>query len=60
MQNQKMMFMTPPKVEMKELKNLFFQLCSKTCKVDKQVDNPVQKVCNKRSAVLYFQYAEEF
>ncbi len=31
MQNQKIMFMTPPKVELKELKNLFFQLCSKTC-----------------------------
>lgn len=31
MQNQKIMFMTPPSVELSELKNLFFQLCSKTC-----------------------------
>ena len=31
MQNQKMMFMVPPKVELAELKNLFFQLCTKTC-----------------------------
>mgnify|MGYP003571405046 CR=1 FL=1 len=29
MQNQKMMLMTPPKVEMEELKNLFFQLDNK-------------------------------
>ncbi|MBQ8847566.1 MAG: radical SAM protein [Candidatus Gastranaerophilales bacterium] len=31
MQNQKIMFMTPPKVELIELQNLFFQLCTKTC-----------------------------
>ena len=31
MQNQEMMFFTPPKVTLGELKNLFFQLCSKTC-----------------------------
>ena len=31
MQNQKSMFMTPPKVELEELQNLFFQLCTKTC-----------------------------
>ena len=31
MQNQKVMFMTPPKVEIVELQNLFFQLCTKTC-----------------------------
>ncbi len=31
MQNQQTMFMTPPKVELAELKNLFFQLSSKTC-----------------------------
>ena len=31
MQNQQMLFMTPPKVELKELKNLFFQLSSKVC-----------------------------
>ena len=31
MQNQKIMFMTPPKVELAELENLFFQLCTKTC-----------------------------
>ncbi len=31
MQNQNTMFATPPKVELFELKNLFFQLCSKTC-----------------------------
>ena len=31
MQNQKIMFMTPPKVELLELKNLFFQLCAKAC-----------------------------
>lgn len=31
MQNQKIMFMTPPKVELFELQNLFFQLCSKVC-----------------------------
>ena len=30
MQNQ-IIFMTPPKVELVELKNLFFQLCSKAC-----------------------------
>lgn len=31
MQNQNTMFITPPKVELDELKNLFFQLCTKTC-----------------------------
>ena len=31
MQNQKMMYMTAPKVEMSELKNLFLQLSTKTC-----------------------------
>ena len=34
MQNQQMLFMTPPKVELKELKNLFFQLSSKTCNLN--------------------------
>ena len=31
MQNQRMMVLTPPKVELEELKNIFFQLCTKTC-----------------------------
>ena len=31
MKNQNLEFMTPPKVELKELQNLFFQLCTKTC-----------------------------
>lgn len=31
MQNKQTLFMTPPKVELTELKNLFFQLCSKAC-----------------------------
>lgn len=31
MQNQQTVFMTPPKVELAELKNLFFQLSTKTC-----------------------------
>ena len=31
MQNQQLQFLTPPCVEMKELKNLFFQLSSKAC-----------------------------
>lgn len=31
MQNQKTLFMTPPKIELEELNNLFFQLCTKTC-----------------------------
>lgn len=31
MQNQKMMLITPPYVELEELKNIFFQLCTKTC-----------------------------
>ena len=34
MQNQQMLFMTPPKVELKELKNLFLQLSSKTCNLN--------------------------
>lgn len=34
MQNQKIMFMTPPSVELSELENLFFQLCSKTCNLN--------------------------
>ena len=31
MENQKLMLMTPPKVELMELKNLFFQLSTKAC-----------------------------
>lgn len=31
MKNQKTMFMTPPKVELSELKNVFIQLCAKAC-----------------------------
>ena len=31
MQNQETAFITPPKVELEELKNLFIQLCTKTC-----------------------------
>ena len=31
MENQKLMLMTPPKVELKSLDNLFFQLCTKAC-----------------------------
>ncbi len=31
MQNQKSPFMTAPRIELKNLQNLFFQLCSKTC-----------------------------
>jgi len=31
MQNQQILLMTPPKIEMAELKNLFFQLSSKAC-----------------------------
>lgn len=31
MENQKLIFKTPPKVELRELDNLFFQLCTKTC-----------------------------
>ena len=31
MQNSKIMYMTPPKVELVELQNVFFQLCSKAC-----------------------------
>lgn len=31
MENQKLMFKTPPKVEMERLDNLFLQLCTKTC-----------------------------
>ncbi len=31
MENQKAIFMTPPKVELYRLQNLFFQLCSKAC-----------------------------
>ena len=31
MQNQQVLYMTPPKVELSELKNLFFQLSSKAC-----------------------------
>lgn len=31
MQNQQMALLTPPKVQLKELNNLFFQLCTKTC-----------------------------
>lgn len=31
MQNQQISLLTPPKVQLKELNNLFFQLCTKTC-----------------------------
>ena len=31
MQNSKIMYMTPPKIELKELQNVFFQLCVKAC-----------------------------
>jgi len=31
MENQQLIFKTPPKVEMEKLDNLFFQLCSKAC-----------------------------
>lgn len=31
MQNQKMMLITPPNTKLEELKNVFFQLCTKTC-----------------------------
>ena len=31
MENQRLVFKTPPKVELKNLDNLFFQLCTKTC-----------------------------
>ncbi|MBR2068130.1 MAG: radical SAM protein [Candidatus Gastranaerophilales bacterium] len=31
MQNQQTLLMTPPVVKLEELKNLFFQLCTKTC-----------------------------
>lgn len=31
MENQRLGFKTPPKVELKNLDNLFFQLCTKTC-----------------------------
>jgi len=31
MENQKLMYMTPPKVELKQLDNLFLQLCTKAC-----------------------------
>ena len=31
MQNQRLRLVTPPKVELIELRNLFFQLCAKTC-----------------------------
>ena len=31
MENQKLIFRTPPKVELKKLDNLFFQLCTKVC-----------------------------
>ena len=31
MENQKLMLLTPPKVELSTLDNLFFQLCTKTC-----------------------------
>lgn len=31
MENQKTLFMTPPKVEMAKLENLFIQLCTKAC-----------------------------
>ena len=31
MENQKLAYMTPPKVELKKLDNLFLQLCTKAC-----------------------------
>ena len=31
MEKQQLIFKTPPKVELENLENLFFQLCSKAC-----------------------------